>query len=213
MARTCRCTPGTSCSKLNSGVWMPTITSPLCRYFACQARRYGKVRRQLMHVKVQKSTTTTLPRKSSAPKGLEFNHSTAPRRGGIFFSPSQLVARVTRIGPAKETRPLNSARPTSRREGLTVQVLPTDFALSAHRHNANINGRLKIETPHPDRTALLLRSVRPACSEHLFVPNFTLVSDARIHQVEYFSLIGHPFIVGDPTVSIGVNLSRQFRAV
>ena len=69
-------------------------------------------------------------------------------------------------------------------------------------------GRLKIETPHPDRTALLLRPVRPACGEHLFVPNFALVSDARIHQVEYFSLVGHPFIVGDPTVSIGVNLSR-----
>jgi hypothetical protein len=39
------------------------------------------------------------------------------------------------------------------------------------------------------------------------------VSDARIHHVEYLSLIGHPFIVGYPTVSIGVNLSRQFRAI
>jgi hypothetical protein len=74
-------------------------------------------------------------------------------------------------------------------------------------------GQARIETPHPDWTALLLRPVRSACGKHLFVPNFILVSDARVHQVEYFSLIGHPFIMGDPTVSIGVNLSRQFRAI
>jgi hypothetical protein len=73
--------------------------------------------------------------------------------------------------------------------------------------------KARIETPHPDWTALLLRPVRPACGKHLFVPNFILVSDARVHQIEYFSLIGHPFIMGDPTVSIGVNLSRQFRAI
>jgi hypothetical protein len=64
-----------------------------------------------------------------------------------------------------------------------------------------------------EEATLLLRPVSSACREHLFLPNFAVVSDARIHQVEYLSLIGHPFIVGDPTVSIGVDLSRQFRAI
>src|ERR1700733_3421229 len=46
-------------------------------------------------------------------------------------------------------------------------------------------------------------------SEHLFDPERVLMGGARVHQVEYLSLIRHPFLVRYPTVSIGVNLMRQ----
>ena len=58
-----------SCSNENSGVCMPSITSPSSRYRSSQARTYGSVRIQLMHVYVQKSTTTTRPWRSDIVEG------------------------------------------------------------------------------------------------------------------------------------------------
>src|SRR4029453_10542321 len=58
-------TLSTSRSNGNSGVWTPTTTNPCSSYFSAHARTYASVRSQLMHVYVQKSTRTTLPRRSS----------------------------------------------------------------------------------------------------------------------------------------------------
>src|SRR3954447_680830 len=67
-----------SFSKENSGVCTPTVTTPASRYFSAQARTYGSVRSQLMHVYVRKSTTTTFPRSPSGVSGSEFSHDVAP---------------------------------------------------------------------------------------------------------------------------------------
>src|SRR6516164_5389362 len=61
---------------------MPITTRPLSRYFSYHAFTYGNARRQLMHEYVQKSTTTTWPRRPSAVSGGEFSHSVAPSSGG-----------------------------------------------------------------------------------------------------------------------------------
>ena len=45
-----------------------------------------------MHVYVQKSTSTTLPRKPSVVSGGEFNHSTAPVMGGMVPSMGKPLA-------------------------------------------------------------------------------------------------------------------------
>src|SRR2546430_15417789 len=71
-----------SCSKENSGVWTPITTSPLSPYFFAQARRYGRVRSQLMQVKVQKSTPTTLPRKPAGVSGGGIRPAVCPGEGG-----------------------------------------------------------------------------------------------------------------------------------
>src|SRR2546427_630441 len=68
-----------SCSKSNSGVCAPITTRPCSRYLASQARRYGSVRSQLTQVYVQKSTSTTLPRRPSAVSGGELSHVVALR--------------------------------------------------------------------------------------------------------------------------------------
>ena len=61
---------GTTCSKANSGEWTPTIVRPASRYFASQAVTCGSVRRQLMHEYVQKSISTTRPRRPAIVSGL-----------------------------------------------------------------------------------------------------------------------------------------------
>jgi hypothetical protein len=60
------------CSNSNSGVWIPTTTSPFSRYLSCQARMRGSVRSQLIQVYVPKSTRTTRPRRSAADSGSEY---------------------------------------------------------------------------------------------------------------------------------------------
>jgi hypothetical protein len=55
-------------------------TSPSFLYFSAQARTKGSVRSQLMQVYVQKSTSTTFPRRSDAVRGGEFSHSFARSR-------------------------------------------------------------------------------------------------------------------------------------
>ena len=69
-------------SKPNSGVWTPITVSPSSRYLAAQARRYGSVRSQLTQVYVQKSTSTTRPRRSSGVNGSELSHPVAPSNDG-----------------------------------------------------------------------------------------------------------------------------------
>src|SRR4051812_29379277 len=61
---------------------MPITTSPWSRYFSYHAFTNGSARRQLMQEYVQKSTTTTLPRRPSAVSGAELSHSVAPSSGG-----------------------------------------------------------------------------------------------------------------------------------
>src|SRR5579859_8016140 len=65
-------------SKLNSGACTPMTTRPWSLYFSAHARTYGRVRRQLMHVYVQKSTKITLPLTALSVTGGELTHSVAP---------------------------------------------------------------------------------------------------------------------------------------
>src|SRR5215831_3718680 len=73
-------------SNANSGACTPMTTRPWLRYLSAQARTYGSERRQLMQEYVQKSTSTTLPRRPSAVSGAELSHSTAPDSDGIVPS-------------------------------------------------------------------------------------------------------------------------------
>src|SRR3954462_13881624 len=70
-------TLSTCFSNSNSGEWTPITTNPCCWYFSAQARTYGSVRRQLMHVYVQKSTRTTFPRRADAVSGDELSQAFA----------------------------------------------------------------------------------------------------------------------------------------
>src|SRR5207253_5384089 len=91
---TARRTFSMSRSKGNSGVWTPISTSPLSPYFFAHARRYGRVRSQLMQVKVQKSTATTLPRKPAGVSGGELSHAFAPVNAGRLPSIGNSAARA-----------------------------------------------------------------------------------------------------------------------
>src|SRR5215210_5163391 len=71
-----------SCSNENSGVCTPITTSPSSRYACDHARTYGSWRSQLMHVRVQKFTSTTRPRSSAGPSGSELSHPVAPSNPG-----------------------------------------------------------------------------------------------------------------------------------
>src|SRR5881394_2174815 len=75
-----------SFSNANSGECTPMITKPELLYCRYQALTKGSARRQLMQEYVQKSMTTTLPRKASRVSGEEFNQPVAPASDGI--SPS-----------------------------------------------------------------------------------------------------------------------------
>jgi hypothetical protein len=75
-----------SCSTSNSGVCTPTTTSPCSAYVSANARTYGSVRNQLMHVNVQKSTATTLPASASASIGSELSNVVAPSKPGSRLS-------------------------------------------------------------------------------------------------------------------------------
>src|SRR6266851_8269009 len=94
MSLAARRTFSMSCSKGNSGVWTPITTSPSSRYFFAHARRYGRVRSQLMQVKVQKSTATTLPRKPAGVSGGELSHAFAPVNAGRLPSIGNSAARA-----------------------------------------------------------------------------------------------------------------------
>src|SRR4029079_2062640 len=78
-------TLSTSRSNGNSGVWTPTTTSPSA-YFSDHARQYASVRSQLMHVYVQKSTSTTFPRRASLVSGGELSQPVAPSNPGRWPS-------------------------------------------------------------------------------------------------------------------------------
>jgi uncharacterized protein YbjT (DUF2867 family) len=56
-----------------------------------QARTYGSWRSQLMHVRVQKSTRTTWPRRWTGPSGSELSHSVAPPSEGICRRPNTVT--------------------------------------------------------------------------------------------------------------------------
>src|SRR3954447_11464016 len=86
MSRTstaCR-TRSRSCSNENSGVWTPTTISPSSRYAFDHARTYGSWRSRLVHVSVQKFTSTTWPRSSAGPRGGGGPHSVAPPHRGAL---------------------------------------------------------------------------------------------------------------------------------
>src|SRR3954454_7175713 len=72
-------TLSTSRSNGNSGVWTPTTTRPSA-YASDQARTQARVRSQLMHVQVQKSTSTTFPRRPAGVSGSEFSQAVAPSK-------------------------------------------------------------------------------------------------------------------------------------
>ena len=79
-------------SKSNSGVCTPITTRPWSLYFSAQARTYGSVRSQLMQVYVQKSTSTTLPRRPAALNGGAFSHPVAPASEGMLPSTGNWTA-------------------------------------------------------------------------------------------------------------------------
>src|SRR5215211_4565843 len=82
---TARRTPSKSCSNENSGVCTPITTKPSARYACDHARTYGSWRSQLMHVHVQKFTSTMCPRSSAEPNGSELSHPVAPSREGMLM--------------------------------------------------------------------------------------------------------------------------------
>src|SRR2546426_12630527 len=88
-----------SCSKPNSGVCAPITTRPCSRYLASQARMYGSVRNQLTHVYVQKSTSTTLPRRPSAVSGGEFSHVVALRSDANPVSVAGSIPKRDLVAP------------------------------------------------------------------------------------------------------------------
>src|SRR5215213_1580479 len=57
--------------------------SPSSRYAFDHPRTYGSWRSQLMHVSVQKFTTTTWPRSWAGPSGSELSHPVAARSEGM----------------------------------------------------------------------------------------------------------------------------------
>ena len=106
-ARTERTFSG-SCSKENSGVCTPITTSPWPSYFLAQARTYGSDRSQLMHVYVQKLTTTTLPSRSGGARGGELSQPVAPPKEGRRLSlENGTIGRVNSMGPVA---PITSLR-------------------------------------------------------------------------------------------------------
>src|SRR5947208_10412433 len=92
------------------------MTNRCWRYLASHARRYGSVRNQLTHVYVQKSTSTTLPRRPSAVSGGELSHVVAPRsapnprspaispRSRAFVAPSMVSSSPVRVAAAVERK-------------------------------------------------------------------------------------------------------------
>src|SRR5215467_11071515 len=98
MSFAARRTLARSFSTENSGVWTPMTTRPRSLYFAAHARTYGSVRSQLTHVYVQKSTTTTLPRRPSGVSGGELIQAVAPVKGASSPSFGSRIAEVTICG-------------------------------------------------------------------------------------------------------------------
>ena len=56
-------------SNANSGLWTPTIVSPAAAIGGIPRLEVGSVLRQLMHEYVQKSTSTTRPRRAASVRG------------------------------------------------------------------------------------------------------------------------------------------------
>src|SRR5712691_7268391 len=81
--RVAHSTLGRSCSNENSGVCTPITTSPASLYLAAQLLMYGIGRSELIHVYVQKLTSTTLPRSDFVLSAPELNQPTAPPRLGM----------------------------------------------------------------------------------------------------------------------------------
>src|SRR5215469_17850536 len=88
-----------TCSKANSGLCTPMIWKPYLWYVAYHASRCGRVRRQLMHEYVQKSTRTTWPRSPAIESGGELNHCPPAMIGGAFAITGSPLAP----GPAEAT--------------------------------------------------------------------------------------------------------------
>src|SRR5918994_2837129 len=103
--RDCAMTLSMFPSKSNSGVWTPTTVSPSSRYLAAQARRYGSVRSQLTQVYVQKSTSTTRPRRPSGVKGSELSHPVAPSNDGRRPSTGSATSSPARRWTIERIRP------------------------------------------------------------------------------------------------------------
>ena len=76
---------------MNSGVWTPITISPSSRYARDHARTYGSWRSQLMHVSVQKFTSTTWPRSSAGASGSEPTHPVAPSSEGMCTPENTLI--------------------------------------------------------------------------------------------------------------------------
>jgi hypothetical protein len=75
--------PSMSCSNENSGVWNSNDEQPVVAMACDHARTYGSRRSQLMHVSVQKFTSTTWLRSSAGPSCPELTHPVAPSRDGM----------------------------------------------------------------------------------------------------------------------------------
>src|SRR4051812_34354055 len=85
---TARRTFSSSFSNVNSGECTPITTSPWLLYLFAHSLTYGSVLIQLMHVYVQKSTSTTFPRSFSVVRGAEFSQAVAPSMDGMSGSPT-----------------------------------------------------------------------------------------------------------------------------
>src|SRR5919198_2342753 len=118
-SRAARRTLSRSCSNPNSGACTPTTRSPRSRYLSSHALRYGRVRSQLTHEYVQKSTATTRPRSPSAVSGSELSQraarSSAERRLWVLIAlaPEQVEQEQKDVEDVEEeAHDLAERRPT-----------------------------------------------------------------------------------------------------
>ena len=86
----------------NSGVWTSLTTNAVVWIGPRDhPRTYSFLARQLMHVSVQKFTSTTRPRCSAGPSGSELSHPVAPSRGHVdaledaIYRSSRNAARIS----------------------------------------------------------------------------------------------------------------------
>src|SRR6266849_3665562 len=168
-----------SCSKSNSGVCAPITTRPCSRYLASHARRYGSVRNQLTHVYVQKSTSTTLPRRPSAVSGGELSHVVAPRSAANPRSAAASPCSRAFVAPSMvNSSPARAAAVVARKRRRSW-LMCTGRLLDQSRHG----GRVRQER-HVTRFDLGGRRVNAFDVEPLEVGNDGLLcrrKDARLH--------------------------------
>src|SRR5580698_5156613 len=132
-SRTAFSTLPRSCSNENSGVCTPITVRPASLYFAAQLFTYGKGRSELMHVYVQKSTRTTLPRSDLPFNGAELSQPMSPPRSGMDpSSPSAGCGSALPVNPVNmPAAPIITNTPSRFRTQVEVEKEKNRFMINA----------------------------------------------------------------------------------